>query len=244
MLCKYQLILIAKLLTLTILLLIPIRQSHATLITFINEIHYDNAGTDQNEFIELAAIADTSLDGWTLALYNGNNGKVYKNISLNGFTFSDQINGFGFITVNFARNGIQNGAADGIALANAANQLIQFISYEGTLTALNGIAQGFTSNDIGVSELTTTPIGFSLQLGGAGNNYEDFIWQAAQVNSAGLLNKQQSFISLNSNSSLNNKSAQQVSQVAEPSNITLLLTSLCLLLLFKSRKVLVFKKTQ
>ena len=41
---------------------------------FINEIHYDNTGTDIGEAIEVAGIAGTDLGGWTLELYNGNGG--------------------------------------------------------------------------------------------------------------------------------------------------------------------------
>ena len=38
---------------------------------FINEIHYDNVGTDSGEAIEVAGPAGTDLTGWSLVLYNG-----------------------------------------------------------------------------------------------------------------------------------------------------------------------------
>ncbi len=38
---------------------------------FINEIHYDNTGTDAGESIEVAGPAGTDLTGWTIVLYNG-----------------------------------------------------------------------------------------------------------------------------------------------------------------------------
>ena len=41
---------------------------------FINEIHYDNTGTDAGEAIEVAGPAGTDLTGWSLVLYNGNGG--------------------------------------------------------------------------------------------------------------------------------------------------------------------------
>ncbi len=41
---------------------------------FINEIHYDNAGTDTGEAVEIAGPAGTDLTGWSLVLYNGNGG--------------------------------------------------------------------------------------------------------------------------------------------------------------------------
>ncbi len=39
---------------------------------FINEFHYDNAGTDSGEFVEIAGAAGTDLTGWKVVLYNGN----------------------------------------------------------------------------------------------------------------------------------------------------------------------------
>lgn len=40
-------------------------------IVFINEIHYDNIGSDVGEFVEVAGPAGTSLTGWSIVLYNG-----------------------------------------------------------------------------------------------------------------------------------------------------------------------------
>lgn len=49
-------------------------------IIFINEIHYDNAGTDQNEFFEIMGVAGLDLSGWQVELYNGSNGETYGSI--------------------------------------------------------------------------------------------------------------------------------------------------------------------
>ena len=38
--------------------------------TFINEFHYDNAGADVGEFIEIVTLAGTDLTGWSIVLYN------------------------------------------------------------------------------------------------------------------------------------------------------------------------------
>ncbi|MEJ7724882.1 MAG: hypothetical protein WKF64_11300 [Ilumatobacteraceae bacterium] len=43
---------------------------------FINEIHYDNSGTDTGEAIEIAGPAGLDLAGWSLVLYNGTGGDV------------------------------------------------------------------------------------------------------------------------------------------------------------------------
>ncbi|NEP17784.1 MAG: ExeM/NucH family extracellular endonuclease, partial [Leptolyngbya sp. SIO4C1] len=128
---------------------------------FISEIHYDNQGTDVGEFIEITGPAGISLDGYSLVLYNGNGGTVYDTVALSG-TVPDEANDQGAVTFNIA--GIQNGAPDGIALVDPSGNVVEFLSYEGTLTATDGPASGQTSTDIGVAETSSTPIGQSLQL--------------------------------------------------------------------------------
>ena len=44
---------------------------------FISEIHYDNAGTDTGEFVEVEFPAGTASAGWKVFLYNGTGGVVY-----------------------------------------------------------------------------------------------------------------------------------------------------------------------
>lgn len=161
-----------------------------TVDPWINEIHYDNAGSDTNEFVEVAAPAGTDLSGWSLAAYNGNGGSVYKTISLSGVV-PNQASGYGVLAFDFS--GLQNGAPDGVALVDASGMVIQFISYEGSLTASSGVAVGLTSTDIGVSETSSTPVGHSLQLSGTGAQYSDFVWQGAQSHSKGLVNSGQQF---------------------------------------------------
>lgn len=146
---------------------------------FINEIHYDNDGTDTGEGIEIAGPAGTDLSGWSLVLYNGANGLVYDTISLSG-TLADQEGGIG--TLWFAREGIQNGSPDGIALVDNVGSVIQFLSYEGSLTALDGPANTLTSEDIGVAEDGSTPAGQSLSLQGNGTTYGEFTWGGITLN--------------------------------------------------------------
>ena len=43
----------------------------------INEIHYDNFGTDAGEAIEIEGPAGANLDGFAVVLYNGNGGAAY-----------------------------------------------------------------------------------------------------------------------------------------------------------------------
>ncbi|HSN53040.1 MAG TPA: lamin tail domain-containing protein, partial [Candidatus Sulfomarinibacteraceae bacterium] len=161
---------------------------------FINEIHYDNAGTDAGEAIEIAGPAGTDLTGWSVVLYNGNGGGVYDTTPLGG-TIADICGGFGVVDVTYPSNGIQNGSPDGIALVDAGNAVVQFLSYEGSFTAVGGPADGLTSTDIGVAEDSDTAIGDSLQLTGTGTAYEDFTWASPTANSFGACNPGQAFAS-------------------------------------------------
>ncbi|MDX8339190.1 T9SS type A sorting domain-containing protein [Draconibacterium sp. IB214405] len=159
-------------------------------VVFINEIHYDNASTDTGEAIELAGEEGTDLTGWSLVLYNGNGGAAYNTVSLSGI-IPDQDGGYG--TLSFAISGIQNGAPDGIALVDVLGNVVQFLSYEGSFTAVGGAADGMTSEDIGVEEGSATPAGYSLQLTGEGTSYTDFTWQEATTSSFGSVNTDQFF---------------------------------------------------
>lgn len=168
----------------------------APLTVFISEIHYDNAGTDASEAIGIQGLAGTDLTGWSIVLYNGNvptAATTYNAtgisgaISLSGLVIDNENNsGFGEVFVNAP--GMQNGSADGMALVNAAGQVVQLLSYEGVFTVAaigatnSGPAAGMTSVDIGVFEDgNTTPVGASLQLVGG-------IWKLSTDDSFGSLN--------------------------------------------------------
>ncbi|WP_072297999.1 ExeM/NucH family extracellular endonuclease [Paracoccus sp. SM22M-07] len=159
---------------------------------FINEFHYDNAGADEGEFIEIAGPAGTDLTGWSVALYNGNNGAMYGTLPLSG-VLSDMGQGYGTLTV--AAPGIQNGSPDAIALVDGAGAVVQFLGYEGVMTAVDGPAMGMTSVDVGVAEDGGTGIGMSLQLTGSGSQASDFTWAAAANATPGAANTGQDFVS-------------------------------------------------
>lgn len=157
---------------------------------FVNEIHYDNVGTDAGEAVEIAGPAGTDLSGWTLQPYNGANGLAYSTTPLSG-VIADQCNGFG--TIDFPILGLQNGAPDGVALVRPDGSIVQFLSYEGAFTAIDGPAAGQASVDIGVSESGVTAVGDSLQLQGSGTAYEDFSWAADVGQTRGAVNVGQEF---------------------------------------------------
>lgn len=157
---------------------------------FINELHYDNDGTDVNERVEIVGPAGTSLSGWRVVLYNGADGLSYQTVNLYG-TLANQCNGYG--TLAFNVTGIQNGAPDGLALVNAAGSVVEFLSYEGVFTARNGPASGRRSVDIGVSEGVGVTGSQSLQRRGSGTTAGSFSFAAPSTASFGACNSGQSF---------------------------------------------------
>lgn len=158
---------------------------------FINEIHYDNTGTDTGEAVEIAGPAGTDLTGWKIQPYNGNGGAPYTPVGNFSGVIPNLYNGYG--TVSVLISGLQNGSPDGIALIDNSDNVIQFLSYEGTFTAVGGPANGMMSIDIGVSELGGGAVGNSLQLSGTGAVYTDFAWQAEAPNTFGAVNTGQTF---------------------------------------------------
>ncbi|MFT5288917.1 MAG: endonuclease I [Planctomycetota bacterium] len=157
---------------------------------WINEFHYDNAGSDLAEFVEVAGSAGTDLSGWSIFGYNGAGGIVYTTLNLSG-QIPDQGNCLGAVSFNLT--GMQNGSPDGLALVDPFNQVQEFLSYEGTFLATDGPAIGLSSTDIGVAESSTTPLAHSLQLGGSGSVGSEFTWQAEAASTSGAVNGAQTF---------------------------------------------------
>lgn len=159
-------------------------------VPWINEFHYDNSGADTGEFVEIAGYAGTSLTGWKVLGYNGSDGTVYKTVNLSG-TISDQGNCAG--AVSFTFSAMQNGP-DGLALVDPSGNVVQFISYEGSFTATAGEASGMVSVDIGVSESSSTSVGYSLRLTGSGDAEGHFDWQAPAASTGGAANTGQTLV--------------------------------------------------
>ncbi|XP_078443793.1 uncharacterized protein LOC144713163 [Wolffia australiana] len=127
---------------------------------WINEFHYDNKGKDENEFVEIVVDKSTVGSMLMLLLYNGSTGKTYKTLSLDdtkAFTITDSGSRFLIYTAYVV---LQNGPSDGIALVSFMDtsqpKVLQFLSYEGTLTAADGLAQGVESVDVNVQESETS----------------------------------------------------------------------------------------
>ncbi|MGN8225191.1 endonuclease [Gracilimonas sp. BCB1] len=166
---------------------------------WINEMHYDNDGGDQGEFVEIAVNAEfADLSDVTLSLYNGNGGSVYASYSGNDFTAGDTENGISIFYVDLPVNGLQNGSPDGMSL-DIGGELIQFLSYEGTFIAVDGPAQDVESTDIGVEQSGNSAVGSSLSLEGSGFAYKDFSWEFTESNTKGSVNTNQTLETPTSN---------------------------------------------
>lgn len=163
---------------------------------FINEFHYENASTDINQFVEIAVPVGTDVSQLSVALYDGSTGQVYdtKNVDSAYTRHVIAESPFTLYSLDYP-SGIQDGAPDGIALANGSS-VLQFISYEGSFTATNGLAAGATSTDVGVRETATTSSGASIQLFGTGNQYSDFSWRTFNPHTQGAVNFGQTFTPL------------------------------------------------
>ncbi len=128
----------------------------------VAELHYDNTGADVGEAIEIEGPAGTDLTGWSVVLYDGNGGPPYSTQPLGG-AIPATCGTRGVVVVNYPQNGIQNGSPDGLALVNASGAVVEFLSYEGSFTAVGGPASGMVSSDIIASETSSSPVGQSLQ---------------------------------------------------------------------------------
>ncbi|MFC3690517.1 ExeM/NucH family extracellular endonuclease [Aquipuribacter hungaricus] len=155
---------------------------------FISEIHYDNAGTDTGEAVEVQAAAGTDLTGWTLVRYNGTApaaAVVYRSPApaqpLGGVVPAGDASGDGVRVETYPADGLQNGTADGVALVDPAGTVVDFVSWEGVTTAADGPAAGRTSVDTGVAQTNSSPAGSSLQKVGG-------VWTVATTASFGTVN--------------------------------------------------------
>jgi hypothetical protein len=125
---------------------------------FISEFHYDNAGGDVNEFVEVAVSEEFEGDLSTVqvTLYRSN-GTSYDSETLDNLIQGSMAGGLTYYHWDLPTNGIFN-SSSGIAL-ECNGSIFQLLSYEGTFDV--GIT---ASTDVGVSEDGDTPEAGSLQL--------------------------------------------------------------------------------
>lgn len=171
---------------------------------WINEVDYDNIGTDSNEWIELAGPAGLSLDDYRLALVN-QAGSTYASFDLAAaaFTFANEADGVGFFVVGITpaefgaadfvpagwdANEIQNGPADSILLQRKTGAVnVHLIDY--------GATNAFTVEDQVVLAVDDGAADRSVYLtGGPGGEFSSFNWtNTANRQTPGAANVGQSF---------------------------------------------------
>ncbi|MEZ4755256.1 MAG: lamin tail domain-containing protein [Flavobacteriales bacterium] len=123
----------------------------------INEIDYDQSGTDPAEFIELknTGTETVNLTGMRIELINGSNGSLYNTINLDPVLLAAgdyYVVGHAIVPnvdqVVFTANGsIQNGSPDGLRLMTGDNVVIDQMSYEGVMSTTEGTSAGADTND-------------------------------------------------------------------------------------------------
>lgn len=147
----------------------------------INEVDYDQPGSDAAEFVEIFNNSATPVDlsGLAIVTINGNGGAEYGRYPLSGtlaaggylvLANSGVTVPSGVATVMLPSNGLQNGAPDAVALIDTnAGTLVDALSYEGSLNGVNisgvsgavDLAEGTETSviDLGAGSLIRTPNG-------------------------------------------------------------------------------------
>lgn len=156
----------------------------------INEIDYDQVGTDGAEYVELTNNGFLTVDmtGLEVRFVNGASGgaAVYTTLSLNGFSLAPGdyfvvcanaliVTACDLDAPGSATDFIQNGAPDAVALAFAGGAVIDTVSYEGSTSG--GYTEGTGVSTGKADSNTVADIGLSRFVDGndTGNNDTDFV---------------------------------------------------------------------
>ncbi len=147
----------------------------------INEVDYDQPGTDAAEYVEIYNPSSTArtLAGVSLMLVNGANNAVYATIDLTsagslaahgylvvaGTGVAVQSGGIPFApTPAWTSNAVQNGSPDGMALVDTKGlTVIDALSYAGAMTAVT--LTGFPSTVSLVEGTATTAVDSNTTVG-------------------------------------------------------------------------------
>jgi len=178
----------------------------------INEVDYDQPGTDLGEFVEVFNGGSTARDLTSLVviLVNGQNSQEYLRASLSAAGPSlapgaylvvgsaDVVAalppGTPAVTLPAASNNIQNGAPDGVALFDTASgTLLDALSYEGTITAaqFQGVAGTYdlVEGTAATAEDSNASVGSLARFpNGSDTDEADTDWRFNNVPSAGAEN--------------------------------------------------------
>ncbi|MBA3395940.1 MAG: lamin tail domain-containing protein [Deltaproteobacteria bacterium] len=177
----------------------------------INEVDYDNVGTDSAEYLELfnPSAATTSLAGLKIVLVNGATNTAYSTIDLSSVgslaagkylviagpgvsvpTSAQKLN------PAWTQDQIQNGPPDGIALIDdVAHTLIDAFSYEGAITAATiagfpapvSLVEG-TALDAAIADSNTVTLTLCRSPNGKDTNQAAADWKSCNTRTPGTAN--------------------------------------------------------
>jgi hypothetical protein len=176
----------------------------------INEVDYDQIGTDSTEFVEVLnkGTNTINLSLYALAFINGANNLEYLRADLNGSIASGQYlvvastnltgiaAGARVLYFSAGDNNIQNGAPDGLALINTGSRTIQdAFCYEGPMTAANingfsgtrSLVEG-TALSAAIADSNTVPGSLARLPDGTDNNNAAADWNFTSTPTPGAAN--------------------------------------------------------
>jgi imidazolonepropionase-like amidohydrolase len=173
----------------------------------INEVDYDQVGTDAGEFIELynGGTAPVDLSQYAVVLVNGSTNAQYLRVALTGMlapgAYAVVANTGVMVPAGVARfmladNIVQNGAPDGVALINTATMsLVDALSYEGAISAATvpgvtgmvNLVEG-TALPVSVADSNTAPGSISRLPNGTDSNNAGDDWDFTSTPTPGAAN--------------------------------------------------------
>ena len=164
----------------------------------INEVDYDNVGTDSAEFVELRNSSTSPIDltGMTLVVVNGTGSVVVTTVNLpstsleaGAFLVAGSSTVIAALPVGTASVALTSGAlqndAEGVALVSSGGQLIDSLTWENAAPAaitFNGvpITEGATATtSLMDSNSSNVSIGRAPNSADTNNNVPDFTLNAA-----------------------------------------------------------------
>jgi lamin tail-like protein len=145
----------------------------------INEVDYDQPGTDSTEFVEIynAAPYSVGLAGFSLELANGAIPPFLPYTTLSLSAAGPSIPAFGYLVVSFpgavgslpggtltipfavATNNVQNGAPDGIRIVHVSGPVVDALAYEGAMVGYGEGSPAGTDDPTSAGSLARIPNG-------------------------------------------------------------------------------------
>lgn len=168
---------------------------------WINEVaRVPNLGGFERDaaWVEIAGPAGRSLSGWNLLVYtDGGLVRPIENGALTG-TLPNQQNGYGTLRHDIIYQPFNEdtppGAAIALALQDPSGEVVQFVSYNQTVQAVDGPAADLVSTFTAAITDELQEAGATVQLSGTGTRLSDFRWNhLALPGSPGATNNQQAF---------------------------------------------------